>query len=332
MRQMVGFARGLILLGLMWTGGEPREAQATIYDYGVGLQQSASVNGGETSKSFSYTTPDNGSPDTGKLSLTHSQSDSVKGKNVYYPAPVTGSGTVENNAQVDMGAIHLVSSGAGTGEGSASASSQGIWSDVLTIGGPFAPGTDLKFLVTLDLTGSVSATSEKLPVGGSSSFASAQSYLSIQSGLAQTINNQHTCEGSNYGKPKDCKTSFSDFSYVLKTYSGDHVSIIDSLLTDFSSSGGFYQYSCGTGICTKYASSSADSYFLNTSLVTLTPLTAGAFYTSASGTIYSGQSGVPGGISATPEPSSLALFGTGILGLGLLARNKSWIRRAAKRV
>ena len=330
MRRMVGFAGGVLLLGFLWTGGEPREARATTYDYGVGLAQNASVGGGVTEKSFSYTTPNGASPDSGRLSVSNSESDTISGKNVYYLAPVTGKGTIKNNAQVDMGAIHLVSSGAGTGQGGGNATSEGIWSDVLTIGGNFAPGTVLKFLVNLDLTGSVSATSEKLLSGGSIGVASAQSYLSIQSGLAQTTNQQMTCEQSYYGKTKNCKTSFSDFSYVLKTYSGDHVNITDSLLTRANSTGQFYQYSCGTAICTQYASSSADSYFLNTSLFTLTPITPGAFYTSASGTIYSGQSGGPG-ISATPELPSAVLFLSGSLGVLVIFRRRLYPFRVAGR-
>jgi hypothetical protein len=328
MRRIFIVAGGLFFLWLWGMGVETRSARATSYDYGVGLSQTSSVSDAVTGKSFTYTTPHSASPTTGITSLSHSQSDTLTGPaNFNYYPPVKGTGTFNDYAQVDMGAIHLVSSAGGTGQGGANTGSYGIWSDILTIGNNFASGTPLKFLVNLDLTGSVDATSSKLPGGGGSiGFAEAQSFLSVQDNITfkDTVNQQQTCMDSYFGKQKDCKTSLSDFSYVLKTYPGAKVTVLDSLLTQAYASGDFRQYPyCGTVGCTVYASSAADSSFLDTALFTFTPLTSGAFYTTASGASYLGaQSAVPD----TPEPPTGFLILTGILGIAAWKRKKALLQ------
>lgn len=60
---------------------------------------------------------------------------------------------------------------------------------------------------------------------------------------------------------------------------------------------------------------STDSGFIDPSITVIAP--AGVTFTSASGATYSGTS-----LAATPEPSTLALFGTGIVLMGLMAARK----------
>lgn len=60
---------------------------------------------------------------------------------------------------------------------------------------------------------------------------------------------------------------------------------------------------------------STDSGFIDPSITVIAP--AGVTFTSASGATYSGTP-----LAATPEPSTLALFGTGIVLMGLMAARK----------
>ncbi|MCL5285382.1 MAG: hypothetical protein M1313_06495 [Nitrospirae bacterium] len=212
------------------------------------------------------------------------------------------------------------------------ADNYGFWSDVLKIGNNFAQGTSLQFLVNLDLTGSVNATSAKLPTdgifppgGGSVSGAEATSSLSIFDNFGNgTSNTQTVCTQSGAGKNVSCTgllASPVDFSYVLNTYPGATVTVSDELSTTAGAEGKTWgDYPCGKSTCISYASSSAESYFLNTSLFTLTPITPGAFYTSSSGVSYLGTSGGTGGVSDTPEPPCGLLFLTGLLGLAVWSR------------
>ncbi len=85
-------------------------------------------------------------------------------------------------------------------------------------------------------------------------------------------------------------------------------------------------YDYGVGLL-ESATASATSYFLNSSQFSFTPLTPGAFSTSARGTVYSGS---PSPISATPEPPSALLVLSGLL--GLLAPGRKGAPSARRRV
>ena len=273
----------------------------------------------------------------GTTTIIHSQANSISGKGAYpyKNFPYTGSGSSSNFSNVDMGAIHLVTDASAAGGGTAATFDQGYWSDTLTIGNNFASGTTLQFLVGLNLTGSVSASSGLLKQHndsesyGSSAWATAVSKFSISDNYWSAItSNQEICIDSKFGKTGSCgggdAMAPSSESYVFSTFPGATVTVTDNLSLSANGYGDFLQYGCGNAICTKYASGSASSYFLNTSLFTLTPLTPGAFYTSASGTVYSGSSGP---LSATPEPPSAFLVLSGLLGLLALCRNGASLAR-----
>lgn len=337
-RRVYLFLMAGIVAFTIQAGIVPQYARATTYAYGVGLSEQADsgafyattgygVYCYPSKACFPYTAPD------GIVSVSHFLSKSGSRSAVYnYPLEPSGtasllttaSGSATENGLVNMGAIHLESTGSGAGEGgSGGGETWGVWSDILTIGKNFSPDTPLKFQVTLDLTGSLYSQSQPLEhfpgTIGSGSYASAQSYLAVSdiSGLGSLTNNQSICQNSQNGKTSPCKQiAFGNFSGVLVTHPGDHIMINDvlSLSADASGAGGIY--SCGQYDCFESVSATATSYFLDTSLFTFTPITPGAFYTSASGTVYSGTQG---GIAATPEPSALALFGTGVLLMGVMA-------------
>jgi hypothetical protein len=231
-----------------------------------------------------------------------------------------------------LGAIHLTSSASVTDYATATAVSYGFWSDMLTIGNNFAPGTHLKFLLNLELTGSVSATSARLPTegifpsgGGSNAGAEAMSSLSVFDNYGNGASNVQTiCTQSSSGKNTTCGGDLAspyDFSYVLSTYPGAKVTVSDELYTSSTADGQTWgDYPCGKSTCISYASASADSYFLNTSHFTLSPITTGAFYTSASGVSYLGSQNA---ISMAPEASTWILFLTGFLGVAIWRWKKS---------
>ena len=322
-------AGGLLFLALVGPGFGSRPALATSYEYGTLLYQSYSVTGGNTQASANYCSAGSigacnevGGSFNGKTSANHSQTQSLSGDNYQN---IYGSGTSGNTGNITMGAIHLSSTSSASGSGGATADSWAEWVDSVTIGGP--AGIPLDFGVSLGLTGSVSATAGPLTVtGGDQSYANVTSTLSITPdvyGQSPAIENQQfVCVASVPGKngatcPGDSPTP-TTFSSVLTAYSGETLKVQDSLSLDVYSYG-MVQAITGclpssTNPCVALGQSSAEALFLDTALVTLTPLTPGAFYTSASGTIYSGQSGGSGGISATPEPPSALLFLSGCLG------------------
>ena len=320
----------LLILAMVGPGLGSRPALATPYQYGTLLYQNTSVTGGNTTATAGYCSAGSigacygtGGSFNGKTSANHSQTESLSGDNYQN---IFGSGTSGNTGNITMGAIHLSSSSKATGSGGAVADSWAEWVDSVSIGGP--AGIPLYFGISLGLTGSVSATAGPLTVaGGDQSYANVTSTLSITPdvyGQSPAIENQQfVCVASVPGKnnatcPGDSPTP-TTFSSVLTAYSGETLKVQDSLSLDVYSFG-MVQAITGclpssTNPCVALGQSSADALFLDTALVTLTPLTPGAFYTSASGTIYSGQSGGAGGISATPEPPSALLFLSGCLGV-----------------
>lgn len=329
------FATSMIFLGVLWTWSPSRSAEASIYDYGVGLGEGYVLNtpSGGSRGSYCFPTANcfNAYPTNGAISVSHSQSKSITGSDGQGP-PTVGSSSANNTGKVDLGAIHLTSSASATDYASVMAVSYGFWSDVLTIGNNFAPGTHLKFLLNLDLTGSVSATSAKLATegifpsgGGSNSGAEAVSSLSVFDNYGNGVSNsQMACIQSKAGKNTTCSgalASLSDFAYVLSTYPGAKVVVSDELYTSSTADGQTWgDYPCGKSTCISYASASADSYFLNTSSFTLSPITTGAFYTSASGVSYLGAQNA---ISMAPEASTWILFLTGFLGVAIWSWKKS---------
>jgi hypothetical protein len=330
------FSTFMIVLGILWTWSPTRSAEATVYDYGVGLSQGYSLNtpaDNPSSGNYCFPTANcfNASPTNGTISVSHSQSKSITGSYGQSP-PTVGSSSADNTAKVDLGVIHLTSSASVTDYATATAVSYGFWSDVLTIGNNFAPGTHLKFLLNLMLTGSVSATSARLATegifpsgGGSNAGAEAISSLSVFDNYGNgTSNIQTICTQSFAGKNTTCSGTIgspNDFAYVLSTYPGAKVSVHDELYTSSTADGQTWgDYPCGKSTCISYASASADSYFLNTSSFTLSPITKGAFYTSSSGVSYLGSQNA---VSMTPEASTWILFLTGIMGIGIWSWNKS---------
>lgn len=324
-------AGGLLFLAMVGPGFGMRSALATPYGYGTLFYQTYSVTGGNSTASAGYCSAGSigacngaGSIFNGKTSANnHSQSKSLSGKNYQN---IYGSGASGNTGNIDMGAIHLQSNSTAAGSGGATAGSWAEWGDSLSIGGPV--GIPLHFGVSLGLTGSVSATAGPLTVNsGDQSVANVTSTLAITPevyGQSPNIENlQFVCVASVPGKndatcPGASPTPTS-FSSVLTAYSGETLTVYDYLSLDVMSQG-MVQAIPGclpssTNPCVVTGSSSADASFLDTALFTLTPLTPGAFYTSASGTVYSGQSGGSGGISATPEPPSALLFLSGCLGV-----------------
>ena len=321
---------GLLFLAMVGPGFGSRPALATPYEYGTLLYQNYSVTGGNSTASAGYCSAGSigacngaGGSFNGKTSANHSQTESLSGVNYQN---IYGSGTSGNTGNIYMGAIHLSSSSTATGSGGATAGSWAEWVDSVSIGGPV--GIPLYFDVSLGLTGSVSATAGPLTVtGGDQSVANVTSTFSITPnvyGQSPAIENQQfVCVGSVPGKndatcPGDTPTP-TTFSSVLTAYSGETLKVHDYLSLEVTSQGMVQAINgclpSSTNPCVAIGQSSADALFLDTALFTLTPLTTGAFYTSASGTIYSGQSGGSGGISATPEPPSALLFLSGCLGV-----------------
>ncbi len=326
-RRVYSFLIAGIVAFTIQAGIIPQYARATTYDYGVGLSENAYSSGAYQISKGSYCYPSAhcssfSSPD-GIVSASNVLSKSASGSTGKNPA-ITGSGSATENGLVNMGAIHLESTASAVGAGSGNGSAWGVWSDILTIGNHSASYAPLQFQVTLDLTGFLDAQSQPLQHSsyGSVSDAGAQSYLTVNDigfGTGFLTNTQSICLRSQNGKTSSpCKhTAFANFSGTLITYPGDHITISDVLYLFAGVDGSSDIYGCGVNqSCFESASGAATSYFLDTSLFTFTPITPGAFYTSASGTVYSGSQG---GISATPEPSTWALFGTGILLMGMMA-------------
>lgn len=330
------FSTLMIVLGLLWSWSPTQSAEATIYHYGVGLSQGYSLNTPADKPSMgNYCFPTancfNSSPTNGSTSVSHSQSKSITGSFGQSP-PTVGSSSADNTAKVGLGVIHLTSSANVTNYATATADNYGFWSDVLTIGNNFAPGTHLKFLLNLALTGSVSATSARLPTegifpsgGGSNAGAETISSLSVFDNYGNGISNFQTiCTQSFAGKNTACSGTLgspNDFSYVLSTYPGAKVHVQDELYTSSTADGQTWgDYPCGKSTCISYASASADSYFLNTSSFTFSPITKGAFYTSSSGASYLGSQNT---VSMAPEASTWILFLTGVMGIAVLNWKKA---------
>lgn len=325
-------AGALLFLAIGGPGFGGRPALATPYQYGTLLYQNYSVTGGNTTATANYCSAGSigacngaGGSFNGKTSANHSQTESLSGDNYQN---IYGSGTSGNTGNITMGAIHLSSTSSASGSGGATAGSWAEWVDSVTIGGPV--GIPLSFGVSLGLTGSVSATAGPLTVtGGEQSYANVTSTLSITPdvyGQSPAIENQQfvcvaSVPGKNDATCPGASPTPTTFSSVLTAYSGETLKVNDYLSLDVSSQGMVQAINgclpSSTNLCVAIGQSSAEALFLDTALVTLTPLTPGAFYTSASGTIYSGQSGGSGGVSATPEPPSALLFLSG--GLGVLA-------------
>ena len=303
--------------------------------YGVGLYESATAASGKSFNSggsCGLPCPYNGNS---SVSNALSNSASTPPGPSSYPYPATSTST-SVSATANLGNLHVndFSSGSQSSDSSANA----VWADVLTIGNNFSPSTPLKFEVSLDLTGMISGSSDIFTGVKSSSVEEAVSTLILNFNSApvntiypnNVINFQDICSSSQGGVIKACNSetemTTKAFSTVLTLYPGESLSVYDSLKSNSSVVAGYTSYQCGSSTCFKVLAASSTVDFSNTSLFTFIPLTPGAFYTSASGTIYSGAPG--GGLSSTPEPSSLVLMVTGlagILGWSLFRqRNRGW--------
>lgn len=317
-----------LLLGLtVFLGVGVGVARATYVDYGVALyQQYGAAIGGASKVNGEYCFPVCGLTTNGALSVSQSENKTVSGNYSLQGLTLSGTSTFENAAQVTMGAIHVDSSAYGNGWAGATLENQGFWADVLTVGDNLSQyqGEPIQFLVNLDLTGSVTASSEfdQKYQGlnyGSYGLAQAQSIFSLYDSYGAYISNiQNICSGSLAGKnmsTSECggngfTSSPSDYSTVLTTYPGATVWVNDFLSTEADARGFWDTYACGNTQCVKTGSAASSSNFQDTAQFTFLPLTPGAFYSSASGTPYT-----PVPLASTPEPSTWALFGTGVLGL-----------------
>ena len=328
-RKIVG-----LLLGLsVFLGTGVGIAGATYIDYGVALYQQYGADDPANQFNGSYCFPVCGLVPNGSFSVSQSENKAVSGTAPGSVPSLSGSTQFQNDALVTMGAIHVASSVTSAGDSGGTVLNQGFWSDVLTVGDnlPQFQGMPIQFLVTLDLSGSVSASSEfDKKYGnisaGSTSLAQAQSIFSLYDSYGANLSNtQNICSGSLAGKnvssswcPKGSSSPY-DYSTVLTTYPGATVWVNDFLSTEADARGFWDTYACGNTQCVKTGSAASSSNFQDTAQFTFLPLTPGAFYSSASGTAYAQ---VP--LASTPEPSTWALFGTGI---ALMA----WVRVGIKK-
>jgi hypothetical protein len=318
MVRRTGWIVGMTLLCVSWTGGLGNTAHATTYDYGVGVLEEISNSGGKSSQ-FCFPSTSCDTTNNGALSVTHSLSGSGSGKVAGTPLTYSDSAGVSGTA--NLGDLHLYDKATGATAGGGYGTIEESWADVLTVGNNFASGTPLEFQVTLDLSGSVSATSEGFyPGGGSSSLSFVQSNFNMSDTYGNsTANTQNICAKNSAGKGQSCGQGWQSaptaFSYTFTTRPGATIWVSGDLAAQSSADGSYYAYGCGNSVCYDTASAGATADFSDTSHFSLTPLTEGAFYTSASGVSYTP-------VADTPEPSTVALFGTGLLGLAIRARKK----------
>jgi hypothetical protein len=334
-------------LGLICSFFAIENAYATPYEYGVALNQYTGY--GVPNHEAQWNQPCSSStlisgctvvPPNGNLSTMNSQNNGGSGTFSGGGTPgLSGSASETNTAKVDLGAIHLSSSSTATGDAGGQAFNQAAWVDVLTVGNNFASGTALQFAVNLDLSGYVDSSVQK-GNNGSQSSASAlvkSQFIVLPSpsdptsinmilsgawdggdifGMGGYQNYQQIClDQNNTLCGKGYQTFPKNFSFVLTTYPGATYIVEDVLTSTVSSNGNYIENIGGGGISYTYLTSNADSYFMDTSLFTMTPITVGAFYTSASGTSYMSTP-----LASTPEPASFWLMATGFLGL------VGWIR------
>lgn len=170
------------------------------------------------------------------------------------------------------------------------------WQDTITITDPgVAAGTALQFLVSLSLADTVSAASVTCP-STEPAGATVTANSSFQLPAIQLISN-------------NCQP-FSGMATAVWTVSNGGVYTIGTTLQ----AGTNAHAGSVNGVPVETSSALADPPL---SAFNLDPITAGAFYTSASGMNY--------GSSTVPEPSSLTLLSSGVAFLAFLA---CWRRRS----
>jgi hypothetical protein len=209
----------------------------------------------------------------------------------YTNGVVTGEGTAQVFGYVQFGLIagFVSASGTGTAGGEGQASWQGIWQDTLTI-----TSTTLAAGSPVDLQFSLFVGPGTVSCSGTNSVANAEGTFSA--GVGNPIGITLLDE--------TCNTGFKlSQTMTLATTVGAQIPVEGQELLNADAA--------SLDITTSTASvDPSDSFFIDS-------LTPGASYTTASGATYFTPP-----ITPAPEPSSLLLFGTGLLTL-IGARRKS---------
>ena len=198
--------------------------------------------------------------------------------------------------------------------------------DVMTANGP--PGQLLQYSFNITIDGTMGLVAAQTALTGLGSFASsafstvgvslnaqneiAPYFLSLSQGICS---NTLGCGTSGPGRivvPAGTVQPVStSLSGILTTPPGS-VDFSLTLTNDSTAQGALAEYVCGSSICFTDLSASAGADFTSTALLTITALTAGASFTTASGALYGPAP------STVPLPTALPLFASGLVGLLLL--------------
>ena len=127
MVRRTGWIAGMSLLCLICAGGPSGSAQATTYDYGVGMLMEVSPTGGKSSQWCFPSSTNCATTQNGALSVTHSLSGSGSGKVAGTPLTYSDSAGVSGTA--NLGDLHLNDTAKGSTVGGATGIIVEFWAD-----------------------------------------------------------------------------------------------------------------------------------------------------------------------------------------------------------